>query len=130
MKTCGTYSGYTIHIQKRIPPCDECKKASRDYQRNKRKQKVSDLGYDPRRFSRHKITKEFYEDLLSKYLGKCWICKDLAATNIDHDHNCCSGSYSCGKCVRGILCNNCNTAIGLLKDELSTLKSAIDYLTK
>lgn len=32
---------------------------------------------------------------------------------IDHDHRCCNRSGSCGKCVRGALCNKHNTALGL-----------------
>lgn len=31
---------------------------------------------------------------------------------IDHDHRCCPGDVSCGKCVRGIVCSRCNTGIG------------------
>jgi len=31
---------------------------------------------------------------------------------IDHDHQCCGGGGSCGKCVRGALCNRHNTALG------------------
>ena len=32
--------------------------------------------------------------------------------HVDHDHSCCTGEKSCGKCVRGILCLKCNTQIG------------------
>lgn len=39
-----------------------------------------------------------------------------------------------GKCatgkVRGILCSNCNHALGKLKDDVSLLKRAIEYLEK
>lgn len=35
---------------------------------------------------------------------------------VDHDHGCCSGTRSCGKCVRGVLCNTCNTRLGMLEN--------------
>ncbi len=39
---------------------------------------------------------------------------------IDHDH-------ATGK-VRGLLCHNCNVAIGLMKDNTDLLKKAAEYL--
>ena len=128
MITCGTYSGYTIHIRDRTIPCDSCRNASRIYQKNRRNKVTSELGYDPRRFKKHHITKESYDLLLNKHDGRCWICFDAKAINIDHDHSCCPGTYSCGNCIRGILCNNCNTAIGLLKDSPKVINSALLYL--
>ena len=41
---------------------------------------------------------------------------------IDHDHE-------TGK-VRGLLCLQCNTALGLLKDNPKVLKKALKYLTR
>ena len=41
---------------------------------------------------------------------------------VDHDHE-------TGK-TRGLLCHHCNTGIGLLGDNISTLQNAIDYLTR
>jgi len=47
---------------------------------------------------------------------------------VDHDHNCCPGQHSCGKCVRGLICGNCNTALGLAHNDAATLRQLADYL--
>lgn len=70
------------------------------------------------------------ERLLEMYKNGsvCAICGQRGPTAIDHDHACCPGDRSCGKCVRGILCINCNHAIGSARDDVDVLYSAIDYL--
>jgi hypothetical protein len=130
MNICGTYSGYITHGRNKEKPCDDCRIASNKYRRDKRAKDVESLGYDPRRFKRHNITKIKYDVLFNKHDGKCWICKVSSAVHIDHDHSCCAGGWSCGNCVRGLLCSNCNTAIGLLKDNKVLLLEAIKYLSK
>lgn len=65
--------------------------------------------------------------------GGCAICgtsepKD-AVWAVDHDHSCCPDArVTCGRCVRGILCRNCNAALGLFGDNVEVLMSAAAYL--
>jgi hypothetical protein len=37
--------------------------------------------------------------------------------HIDHDHFCCPGKKSCGKCVRGALCSRHNIFLGYLEED-------------
>jgi hypothetical protein len=34
---------------------------------------------------------------------------------VDHDHSCCENIPTCGKCVRGLLCGQCNRMVGALE---------------
>lgn len=92
-----------------------------------RRLKIGKLGM---RLIAHNISLEFYNNLIEKYDNKCWICKEKKAVVIDHDHSCCPGSTSCGKCVRGVLCGECNLMIGLGKDRQDILVYASEYLIK
>lgn len=77
------------------------------------------------------LSKEQYLDMLIEQNNKCAICKQETdkRLSIDHDHSCCVNG-SCGKCVRGLLCSNCNSALGFAKDNVDILKSMIEYLQK
>lgn len=77
---------------------------------------------------RHGLTIDQYNNLYNKYSGKCWICKVEKCEVIDHNHNCCKSAYSCGTCVRGLLCQKCNQAIGLLGENKDTIFSILEYL--
>lgn len=72
--------------------------------------------------------------MLDKQGGVCAICgREETAHHslllkIDHDRTCCSGSRSCGRCVRGLLCSNCNRAIGLFGDDAAAIRAAAAYL--
>jgi len=87
--------------------------------------------------SRRQILKKY--GLTSKQYAEmakdgCTICGSYYRLHIDHDHKCCpradSGSKSiCGACVRGILCSNCNTAIGMFNDDPVRMLAAIEYVT-
>lgn len=73
------------------------------------------------------ITPEDYARMLEAQGGGCAICGATAEDNgrrlaIDHDHTCCPGDRSCGKCVRGILCSTCNIAVGYFEKEETRMK--------
>jgi hypothetical protein len=53
--------------------------------------------------------------------GKCKICA-VTSENlyIDHDHKSME--------VRGLLCRDCNSALGLFRDNTEILENAIEYL--
>ena len=75
------------------------------------------------------ITIEEYNNLSTLQDGLCAICKNnTPLLVVDHNHSCCAGPKSCSKCIRGLLCRNCNLGLGYFKDNKKTLKSAIKYL--
>jgi len=73
-----------------------------------------------------------YARLLEKQNHACAICEEPFGTSrphVDHDHSCCPNrAKSCGACVRGLLCTNCNNGLGRFKDNADTLRKAAYYL--
>ena len=69
------------------------------------------------------ITKEKYKELMVISGNKCMICQSSPTNKSLHVDHC----HSTG-ILRGILCHGCNTALGLFRDDVSVLNSAIDYL--
>lgn len=77
------------------------------------------------------ITIEQYEALLSDQNGKCAGCQtrpDSKRFAVDHDHKCCPGRKSCGKCIRGLLCSRCNTALGLMNEDKQIIVRLLTYM--
>lgn len=77
---------------------------------------------------RYGITPDDYAEMMERQDGQCLICKNTPADwkgkplCVDHCHE--TGI------VRGLLCNPCNTGIGLFKEDTKAMKSAIDYLER
>lgn len=78
------------------------------------------------------LSVEEYNKLLNKQNGVCAICSKPPESNrrfsVDHNHKCCPGKKSCGKCIRGLLCDNCNHMLGLGKDSPEIFTKAIEYI--
>lgn len=75
--------------------------------------------------TRYGLTAEAYADLIA---NGCVICGSHENLHVDHDHNCCPGTTTCGNCVRGALCQPHNMALGLFKDNVDHLAGAMAYL--
>ena len=86
-------------------------------------------------------TLDWYEEQFKAQNGCCIICgkperclgsgrKTKSALVVDHNHECCSGEKSCGECVRGLICDDCNHILGFAHDNPEILESAISYLKK
>jgi hypothetical protein len=78
---------------------------------------------------RFNLSLEDYNKMLDAQGGKCAICLQpetqkrggkLKALSVDHSHI--TGA------IRGLLCSDCNTGIGKLKDSTEILMNAVEYL--
>ena len=71
------------------------------------------------------LTVDQYNELCS---GGCCVCGSMDRLSIDHDHACCPTNKTCGKCIRGVLCDQCNVVLGRVKDDPVRLRALADYL--
>ena len=78
---------------------------------------------------RYGLSPEAFDALLLKQLGACAICGTTGEQlDVDHDHRCCPTEKSCGRCIRGLLCQRCNKGIGLFAEDHLRLVQALTYL--
>ena len=92
---------------------------------------ASEKAADARLRRVYKKTLEDKKREIAEQGGGCAICGRKYPEFIlsqDHDHRCCPGKKSCGKCVRGMLCRFCNHALGNVKDNPETLRRMLHYL--
>ena len=103
-----TYSSGKVGLQPKCKKCSSKKRATY---------------YKPHQYMRtkFKLTEDQYDDLMKN--ENCEICNvKLTKKCIDHCHS--------TEKIRGVLCNNCNTALGLVGDNVNTLSRMIDYLNQ
>lgn len=112
----------------------KCKECYNEYMRDyMRKYNKTDTRRNQYLKATYGITLDEYNQMLAEQGGLCALCGSpdpIANKNfeVDHDHSCCEGKKSCGKCVRALLCSNCNTGIARFKDDQELLRKAITYL--
>jgi hypothetical protein len=135
------HSIYRKEVRRKNPKTEEQLKIHREknnlyYQNNKEKKAI----YSKTR--REKNTKSYrntaykykygisideYEELLLKQNNSCDICK---ISQDDLNYNLVVDHCHTTKLVRGLLCRNCNLALGYLKDNIETVSSTLSYLNK
>lgn len=77
--------------------------------------------------TKYNITEDQYNNMLQEQSNRCLICNSESNAEskkfaVDHCHK-------TGK-VRGLLCSECNSGIGFLKENPDIMLSAIEYLKK
>lgn len=80
------------------------------------------FGLEPDEFERRMQSQEH----------RCAVCQTvMKRPQVDHDHSCCPAKVTtCGKCVRDLLCRNCNLAVGFVKEDVGIAERLVIYLRK
>ena len=108
------------------------------WKKYRRKYRGTPLGKDTERKYRikhfYKLTREEHLELLESQGYKCAF-PDCGTpvdiySDVDHNHACCPGAKSCGRCVRGVLCHQHNNGLSFFEDRPKTLLNAFEYLKK
>lgn len=98
---------------------DNRRKYSRDFYRNNKQKELDRI-----RFKKYGITGNEFKEIIGRQGFKCPICIRSINKNlsVDHDH--------ITRRVRGIICNNCNLAIGNAENSPERLRAMANYLEK
>lgn len=143
-KTTQPLTNFTKDRQAKDGYCHRCRDCSRracreSYWRNRKNRLAYNKKYhkenphvDRRNnlFRHYGITLEQYNRLLLQQKGQCVICNEKPRGNtrktqnlyVDHDHT--TGE------IRGLLCPCCNSALGLVKEDVTILRRMIIYLQR
>lgn len=109
--------------------CKTCRKAQVSKWKIANKNRVNEkkrarrkLFSQSHRFNKYGITTEQFNLMLKEQDNKCLICLKPSTRILQVDHNHINGK------VRGLLCWKCNTFLGLLNDDIPSLKRAINHI--
>lgn len=120
LRSIGRYSQGPLD-RRALHVCCTCKRSLPVTAFNKNKSVTRGYTYDckecqrwERLLRRHSLTREEYQCLWDLQGCGCAVCGKTSCPkpfHIDHDHACCRGENSCGMCVRGICCQDCNARL-------------------
>jgi Recombination endonuclease VII len=101
--------------------CMDCRRAGRNEKwaslSVEEKQVIQAQSWRQWIWRRFLLTPAEYDEMLQSQNGLCAICKRESDRRlcVDHDHSCRPTEYTCGKCVRELLCHLCNFTIGAIE---------------
>lgn len=130
----NSHAGRTRHFtQKRCKSCAAVIDKERRAKRIREDPELAKrLSWEGNLRNKFKMTPDEWNAKNENQNGVCAICgnenTNVRRLALDHDHKCCPGIGSCGKCVRDLLCNTCNTFVGWLEMDLERTKKALDYI--
>ena len=103
--------------------CKSCKKISNKKWFKENKKKAQAFNLKSKLKKRYNMTVDEYNALLINQDGRCKICSKRQARRslaVDHCHS--------TNVIRGLLCDKCNMALGLIHDNLDILDGMKQYL--
>lgn len=113
--------------------CKKCRNRAQELRvKDKPKHKIRKrrISYISKLKSKYGINIEIYKTMLDNQQHKCMICNNfetqkdnlgnIQRLSVDHCHD--------TNKVRGLLCSNCNSGLGMFKDNSTLLFKAIEYL--
>ena len=97
-----------------------------DYRTGNSGGRTKQHGYHDSHYANHLLrqyglTIQQYNRIWWRQKGKCAVCGKKKRLVVDHNHK--------TNKVRGLLCNKCNSGLGLFDDSTKKLSQAIKYLT-
>jgi hypothetical protein len=127
-RRCTDCTAEGVTTQRKAPhPGPRCA----THHRAKRSQR-KDAAWERRLEATYSITAEQYEAIYEAQGRRCAICRRATGAKrrlaVDHDHACCNGPTSCGRCVRSLCCSTCNKLLGHIRDDLETAERIVHYL--
>lgn len=106
--------------------CKDCDKLKSHLWRQKDKEQTCICWRKSKLKNKYGITNEQYEEMKLSQNNKCDICgKALGFGHLSAIDHCHKHGH-----VRGLLCRDCNLALGFLKDSISVTEAALAYLKK